>query len=292
MFVGCSGGATRSPVPADQDYRQGGQIRITPQSLCRVTQTGVVCDNPNNGPCGVYSETVQDTPYAASTRTTLGVNEQVNMSTDYGYLWNVVGDGTISSRVDSNPIFTAGQTPGTATVIVSGGRTCTPQSIIFTMVAPTVGYYFNGLRRHQQGYADIGIDSNMYAAPTFVNFYNTYAQEAMANLSGSGVWACVDGQPHESAPHPTPISPAVFVQGSQLEATDGSYSGWCPVNPYQVGSETTVIPIQYGASASGPWNAANTVTSASSATAAGALSRTKDQASWNVNVGDPTVWQF
>ena len=292
MLAACGGGGTRSIVaPPGQDYRQGGQLRITPQSVC--FRGGL---NPcgSLGPCGIYSSTVASAPYNTPDRTTVAVNEQVNMSTDFGAVWWVIGgDGWISDETASNPYYTARETPGTETVFVRGIKgSCDTQSITFNVVAPTVGYYFDGRRRHQYNRADIGMENDVYALPNNVNFYNTYVEEKMANESATGVWDCINNKPHENYPVPSVGTGFVYPQGTQMTLVDRSYSGWCDVDPYQGGYERVDIPIEYAVTPVGVWHDTNTVSSISTATAAGALTRSKDHSGWNTNVGDPQVWEF
>lgn len=291
MLAACAGGGgTRSSVPpSGQDYRQGGRIRITPQSVCSTGPSVNPCGS--TGPCGIYSSTAFETPFATDDRTIVGVGEAVNMSTDYGKAWHVVGNGSVSPRIGSSTVFTAGSTGGSATVIVSGFKpACDSQSIIFTVVTPSVGYYNNGRYLHHQDIADVGFGSDLYEAPNTVNFYNTYVQEAQATVTATGVWACQNGVIHEpNGPVPVQAGVYVYFQGTLINATDTSYSGSCSGVQNQDGSEALAIPMQYAVGGPGPWYNTNTVNVSATATAAGNLTRSKDHASWSTTLYSPTV---
>ncbi|MDB5071222.1 MAG: hypothetical protein JWM87_2333 [Candidatus Eremiobacteraeota bacterium] len=292
MLAACAGGGgTRSAVPSSgQDYRQGGKVRITPQSVCSTGPSINPCGSI--GPCGIYSWTVHETPYATDDRVTIGVGEEVTMTTDYGSFWSLVGGGSLSSRTGSSVTFKAGSRAGTATVIAHGFKpACDSQSIIFTVIAPTVGNY-NVLRTlHSQGYADIGFEANIYETPNYVNFYNTWVQEAQATYTATGPYACKNGIVHEAnGPVPVQATGQVDGIGSTILNTDTSYSGYCAgVNQNQDGSMNISIPTQYMVNGDNNWYPVNNIASNTTATAAGNLSHSKDHVSWSTTVGSPTV---
>jgi hypothetical protein len=220
----------------------------------------------------------------------LGVGEQVVLTSDLGYYWSVIDDGSVDSHSGNAVTFTAGSRGGEATVIVTGfHNSCSASSLRFSIVAPTAAYYNDGQFLHHVNEADIGVGSYIYFGPNTVSFYRAYMQEAQATTSGSGVWSCRDGAPHEPAPFPIPALISVGPRGTQLNGMDMSYSGSCIGDPYQSGSETINIPVQYAVGGPGPWSAANTIGVSSTATTAGNLFRTKSFASWTTTVTSPTV---
>ncbi|MDB5071225.1 MAG: hypothetical protein JWM87_2336 [Candidatus Eremiobacteraeota bacterium] len=290
MLAACAGGGgTRSAVPSSaQDYRQGGKVRITPQSVCSTGPSINPCGSI--GPCGIYSSTVYQTPYATDDRVTIGVGEEVNMITEYGSFWSLVGGGSLSSRTGSSVVFKAGSRAGTATVIVHGFKPdCDSQSIIFTVIAPTIGNWNVPQGLHTQGYSDIGFYANVYATPNYVNFYNINVQEAQAQYSANGIYVCKNGINHETGPTPMQALTNVDGIGTQFPYQDKSYSGAClDQNQYGTGSMSIGIPTQYRVNGDTNWYTVNTVTSSTNANA-GNLSHSKDHSSWSITVDSDTI---
>jgi hypothetical protein len=208
-----------------------------------------------------------------------------------GVGWAITGDGTLSG-ITSPVTFTAGGTPGTATVIVGGhGIICTASSIIFTVIAPSAvaNYNIDDNVNHNEGLADIGFKMYVYEMPNTVSFYNAYVQEAQAPVNASGIYACMDGKPHESpGPIPAPGTTNVGIYGTQMNAVDTSYSSYCTGDQLLGGTESVSIPTQYAASPGGPWTTVTTISVNSTATTAGALNRTKDHAHGTKMVSDPS----
>ena len=200
-------------------------------------------------------------------------------------------DGALSTRTGNSTTFTAGSFAGTATVVALGFQgSCLASSIIFTIITPTVANYNTLQLYHSQNYADIGFGTNIFEMPNTVSFYNTYVEEAQAYYTATGVYFCKNGTPHENGPVPLPASITVGVYGTANLGVDTSYSGYCPGNQLQDGSLTINIPTQYSVGGSGgPWYGVNSIAGATSATAAGALSKSKDHAFWNTTVGSPTI---
>jgi hypothetical protein len=287
LLSACASQSTSTLPPPQRDYRTGGQVRITPQSVCYL---GTPCTDFI--PCDISSQTVATMP-PNSDRTALGVGEQVTLTTTTGSIWTKTGNGSLSGSTGTSVTYTAGPTAGSATVVVVGRlRSCTAASTIFTIITPTVSHYNILQTYHSLGYADVGFETNIYEGPNNVSFYNTYTQEAPATYSASGVYGCWNGTAHQAG-RPVPATPTVGAYGTETLGTDTSISAYCTgpnyVNQYQDGSMTINIPNQYSVGGPGPWYVINTIAAVTNATAAGVLSRTKDHASWNTTVGSPTV---
>jgi len=81
-----------------RDYRSASAgVRVTPYSLCWKNSRGWRCSGRSSGgagPCEITSQTVN--PPAPQSRTTIGVGEQVTITTTDGYGFTVSGDGTLS----------------------------------------------------------------------------------------------------------------------------------------------------------------------------------------------------
>jgi hypothetical protein len=168
--------------------------------------------------------------------------------------------------------------------------------------APISTTYYNASGvRHAQGYADIGIISNIYLTPDTVSFQNLWWQEVDAAVSASGAicqsngqcgaWWCENGQSHLGYPTPPPLAVGADVSGygSQVEAQDQDYSGACSGTQIQSSSESVSIPTQYSVYSNGfGWQNINTVTMAVNEDSSGNLTLTKDHVSASSAVNNAT----
>ena len=287
-LAACSGQSRSSVPPPGQDYRQGGRLRITPQSVCHPGQINPCGDA---GDCGIYWSTLFQTPFAFSGRETLGVGEEVNMTSDIGFVWTTFGGGSVNSRTGNGVVFKAGSRPGTETVTVSGIlHTCIPSTAVFEVVAPTVALYNVPQGLHSKGYSDIGFYTNIYETPNYVNFYNTSVREDQAAYAASGIYACKNGILHEPGPVAAPAGTVVDGIGTMNQRLDKSYSGACDnVDQHGNGSMSATIVTEYQVNGDSAWYPVNSVTSVFTAAAPGNLTHSKDHASWNITVDNDTI---
>lgn len=289
-LASCGGGS--SPGPIIRNYQNStGKTVVTPQSLCvRQPGGGYKCSGEDDEPCGITSQTTATEP-GDTTRTTIGVGEQVVITTN-GSSLNISGggtDGTLNGG-SSPATLTAGAVAGTVTVTTPGRyQVCLTRSITFSVIAPSAAIYTNYDTSvyHNQGFADIGVYSWIWLAPATVNFYSvTYEEAAPAYYSANGTWACVSRTPDPGAGNPISATDIIGSQGTET-AVDHAYSYWCSGNQDQTSSETLNEQTQYFTDGSG-WNPINIVTTDATATTGGVLSITKSQSTGTTTVTSAT----
>jgi hypothetical protein len=258
-------------------------------SLCYKNPNGpgwICSGRGSGGPCDISSQTVATVPTDTS-RTTIGVGEQVKITTT-GFSLSASGDGTLNTS-SSPATLTAGAEAGTVTVSTAGrGTTCSANSITFDVIAPSGSeYYRTGGIAHDYSFADIGIESNIFLAPDTVSFQFLTWEEvqsyASTNLNGS--WGCLEGKPHNPGPA-VAVGTDVIGQGSKVNTTDRAYTGSCSgVSQFLNSTLSWEIPTQYELTSGSSWYQINTVAQTASDTTAGALTMTKDDHS----TGNTTV---
>ncbi len=301
-LVACGGRQSSVPVMHDYTSRDSGRFRVTPQSLCYKDGNYYKCGGGSGGSGGNPSCTLMltdvDTEPQPQNRTTIGVGEQVQISSNGSNMIIATPTGTTdhlsSSRTPAT--ITAGDltdvnTPGTIDVAVYGLGTkgCQETDLTVTVIAPSQAYYFgDGLLRHTQGLADIGFNSNVYLYPDSVSFAAVSEQEgsAMTTATNPGDWWCQSG-PLTPAPGQPMTTTVVPGRGTLLSRTDNAYSGSCPGNQFQNSVETAPIPTQY--SLVGNWRTFGpTITQQATGNTAGALTLSKDHNSATSAVNNPT----
>jgi hypothetical protein len=195
----------------------------------------------------------------------------------------------LSYPTASQVTLTANDSAGTVTVTVGGrGRSCSQNSIQFTVITPTATLYVNhaGTVRHDYSFADIGVQSDMYLEPDSVSFLGLSRREEEANFSASGVWACFDTHPHEKNPPPiNAVGADVPGYGSLVSGTDDAFTATCTVNQFQGGLETVNIQTSYAADGVNflPLNAV-TQAAYESSDGTGTLTMSKDHAQGTTTV--------
>lgn len=237
-------------------------------------------------PCTLISSTVATTPVDHA-RTLLGVGEQVTLDSN-AMSWVVNGSGTLNTTSGSEVIFTAGSVAGTASVTVSDAG-CNSRTIAYTIIAPS-GLIFQAVdgTEHETGTAFIGMHAKVYIQPDSVSFKAVGLREVDAFAVASGPYSCLNGNSHH--PFPTAVFAADLVVpglGTAMPPKDLIESGSCTGNQFEDGSVSFTIPIVYvvGTGAELP---IKTVQQIATATAAGALSITKDAATRSTTISAPT----
>ena len=194
--------------------------------------------------CDKTVATVATTP-TDRTRTTLGVGELVRLSSNGS--WTVQGDGSLDGS-GTDVQFTAGDTPGTATVTASGPD-CLAVSITYTIIGPTLSYVAFGGVKHTKNLSDIGLQMNVYLLPATVSFANlTFLESNDTTTVSSGPWACGNGSHgHNANTVAVQVGDTIPGLGSPVGA-DEAYIGSCEgANQLAAGSATIPIPdIYYG----------------------------------------------
>lgn len=124
---------------------------------------------PTPPACDISEATVAEAPLPRN-RSTLGVGEEVQLSSSDGSTWSVSGAGTLDTTSGGTVLLTANDSPGTATVTVSATG-CVAATVTFKVIQPSNLLYvaINGIF-HTQGLADIGMQANVYFQPDSVSF--------------------------------------------------------------------------------------------------------------------------
>lgn len=236
--------------------------------------------------CSIEATTLAATPLPRN-RSTLGVGEQVSLSSVDGSTWTVNGDGTLSAATGGAITFTAGDIAGTATVGVSA-QGCLTKTATYTIIAPS-GLLFvpvNGIK-HTKDFADIGMQANVYLQPDSVSFKGIAYLEADALATATGVYACLNNQGHN--PNPNPLigqNDDIVGLGTPI-STDTIESGSCSGDQLVDGSVSVNIPQIYMVGLGGVRHTISVVQHIASASG-GALNIRKGAASRSTNVSSPT----
>ena len=237
--------------------------------------------------CDKTVTTVAPTP-TNRTRTTLGVGEQVDLSSNG--TWTVTGNGSLNTTSPATDVqFTAGDFPGDATVTASGPN-CLAVSIKFSIIKPSGLLYvaFGGVR-HTIGLSDIGMQTTFYLLPATVSFANlTFLESNDTTMAATGPWACGNNSHgHGANPNPVPVRDNVPGIGSPA-GTDEAYIGSCDgADQFAAGSASFNIQDTYYGPGGGS-NQFTTIAQVATADGMGNLSIAKVQASRATTVNSQT----
>lgn len=326
-FAACSGSSTLRAAPPSTsvpvaDYRHasatsvrpnytgsgpcpliaGRQIAGSSSSCYPISSSGGFIPEPvpPPPPCAILSHTTVATLPTNRTRTTIGVAEDVNISSN-GDGWTTTGAGLVNANVGSAVTLSGGADAGTVTVTANGGDTdaCSgTASVTFTVIAPSgTTYVRSGPTAHIAGRPYIAMNMDLYLVPPTVSFQNLYFLELDANVTASGVWNCpfIVNSGHSPNPDPTQVLPIAVGIGSQVAGFDTAASGDCGDPPPFESSTTSVsIPDVYVVGQTGPRSSPYTyVTQQAILNAAGPNGGTliliKGNAVANAAVNGPTV---
>ncbi len=153
----------------------------------------------------VISETVATFP-ADRTRKTIGIGEEVNLSTNpsMSVAWSVVGGGSISSATGVSTVFTASKSPTSSTVKATMGTY--NNTLLFTVIAPTG---FDVSIQSSPGLGTLGNNQigqrtlyNVEVVPASVSFYSVEFREFFTNTT----WTWPNGLVSNFGPAPIPWS--------------------------------------------------------------------------------------
>jgi len=207
--------------------------------------------SPPSQPATIASQTVANEP-GASTRTTIGVGEQVNLSYSAGKTHWATSAGTLSSDYDDGVFFNAPDTPQNVTVSAGTAK------IILTVIAPAsiVAERFpdTGVS-HTKDRPDSGIMTTTFLGPDTVNFRNVKYREVNVGAICSGVFKPFEGRPHDPSPKTIGMQDTVIAgKGTQSRAQDKACSGDPGTPPpFETGSILYDIPNEYQV-ADGPFH--------------------------------------
>jgi len=279
ILAACGSGQTwTQTMPQTGRHRQSLQPVVEPSHSCKPSLPP---------PCEISSQTFATVPTDRS-RTTIGVNEQVTVSSG-GCTLSASGDGTWQGTGYTGTL-TAGPTSGTVTVTASHAD-MTSASIVFTVIQPSGILYarVNGIR-HTQGRPDVGMQEDLYLQPDSVSFQGLYQKELDDTGSATGAWACFNGQGHNPNPNPASVGADIVGYGSKVSAVDSAYSGDCGYNaPFAASVNQDNIPDVYLTSPTEPSPPPfTTVLQAANLNSSGTLMMTKGAASASTTVGSPT----
>ena len=185
----------------------------------------------------------------------------------------------------------------TVTVNDGGAKICTPNSITFNVITPTISYYnADGNVYHVAGFATIGRLADTYLGPSAVSFDGVYAKEVSGSFVATGAWAC---RTTHTATLAGPASLGYNASYGYELGTDVDLIVSCdqtnPYNPdqYQTSNATISIPTQFGPPGQQQGSAAtpyymNTVVMQVTDDPSGDLTISKDHMAGNTSVSNPS----
>jgi hypothetical protein len=238
-------------------------------------------------PCSMSAATLAPTPLPRD-RTTLGVGEQVALSSADGSTWSANGAGTLDRTTGGNVTLTANDEPGTATVTVSA-QGCVATTRTYSVIAPTglLLVRFNGVK-HTKGLADTGMQARVYLQPDTVSFTGLYYLEQDAFAAASGIYVCWNGASHNPNPLPLQSTQNSLLGLGTLVATDTVEDGACGgTDQHGNGSLSFTIPEMYKVGSDGTQHQVTLIHHLGTASA-GALSLQKGAAAASTTVDSPT----
>ena len=237
--------------------------------------------------CDIAEATVATTPLPRN-RSTLGVGEQVQLSSSDGSTWSVSGAGTLDTNSGGTVLFTADENSGTATVTASASG-CVATTVTFNVIQPSGLLYvaINGIF-HTQGLADIGMQANVYFQPDSVSFQRLAWLEQDAQATASGIYSCWAEQSHHPNTQPQ-LAQANTIPGSGTPvASDTVVDGDCAgVDQHGNGTLSWVIPESYMVGIGGTQHQFMTLQHAGTASS-GTLTVQKGSASRSTTVDSPS----
>jgi hypothetical protein len=230
-------------------------------------------------------------------RTRMAVGERVRVTYSLGGAeWTIAGDGELSATSGATVTFTAPDRAGSVTLTATGSG-CSA-SITFTIVEPSivrmVKKFTSATRvRHTLNMPDVGIITNIFIAPSDVNFHRIQWIELEVNFSATGLYACNRPGGNGHFPNPNPLGMTTHVQervGTAAAANDNIYSGHCgiPWSAPLTGSMVYPIPWRWRVGGSGSFRPLQTVNQRHTVDAAGLCTATKAGAIGTVLATAPT----
>lgn len=199
----------------------------------------------------ITNETVATDP-GPRTRTTIGVGEEVTLTSAAGTTkWKTTA-GTLSAASGVSVTVTAPDTPQDVTVTAGKAQ------ITFSVIAPTdvlmERYPDTGIS-HTKDRPDVGMLTTAFLRPDTVNFYNVKHREVDVKAFANGVYKPFDGLGHDASPKTIRMQDVVVAgKGTQSRIQDKVCSGdpGTPA-PFDMGSILYVIPYEYQV-ANGPFH--------------------------------------
>jgi len=245
-------------------------------------------------PCAgavVTSQTVmQEPPDRARTR--IAVGERVELTYSLGTAAWAPAD-RLSAANGVSVTFTAPDSAGSVTLTATGGG-CSA-SITLTIVEPDAVHmikrFSNPVRvGHIQNTLSMVFTTNVFVAPTDVNFHRIQILELEAFATASGVLATSAGLGHNPNANGTGFTTHVQAgMGTFLAAHDTvGFRNPTPWSAPQTGDMLIAIPWRWRVGGAGAFKRLRTVNQRFNVSAAGLITGTKAGARASVHFADPT----
>ena len=289
ILTSCSGSPS-SPIV--RNYQSGnGKPIVTPQSLCARQGLGYNCGGGGDAqPCDLETQASDTTPPNPA-RTTIGVGETINIKSSNAKLVRVTGGGGTLSTGVPPAVFTAGDQAGSATVQAeSDPDICTPNTVTFTIIAPTISYYNaagDNNVYHVAGLATIGRLADTYLGPATVSFSDVSGMELPSTFSATGSWYCRNT--HTPMPASAPIgydASRGWHLGTDQDYILSCYSDTNGPDQFLNSNASFAIPTEYILADGGTYPM-NTVTFQATGSPSGQLTISKDQMNGVTSVSNP-----
>lgn len=222
------------------------------QGANQPSQSGSTTGTSNGGTCtsccpsfNIRSQTVATQP-SSRTRTTIGIGEEVNLSTDpsTSVTWSIDGDdghkGTLSRASGSTTKYTA--CDRAKSVTIKGRNHCGNESTItFSVIQPSgailVGTDTSNVNTIARTIV-VGFRGKPYAPPSNVSFYNTESKEGACPSTATGVFASQNGIMHADGGSFIPASDTVISSGTYLQGDDTVQTAAHPFSLFPAGGTT------------------------------------------------------
>jgi len=203
------------------------------QGANQSSQGGSTTGTSNGGACinccpsfNIRSQTVATQP-SNRTRTTIGIGEEVNLSTDpsTSVTWSINSDdghkGTLSQSSGSTTKYTA--CDRAKSVTIRGRNHCgNEDTITFTVVAPSSGRFHTetDISRITPTTIRVGFRASPTMMPNSVSFYNCEMREGVCMSTSSGVLAERPEQQHADTGSWKGFTSTVGRDGTVLSVPD------------------------------------------------------------------------
>lgn len=217
------------------------------QGAGQSSQTGGSTGTSNGGTCtnccptfNITSQTVATQP-SSRTRTTIGIGEEVDLSTDppTSVTWSVDGDdghrGTLSQASGSTTKYTA--CDRAKVVTIKGRNSCGNEAtILFTVVQPASGRFGaeTDISSVTPTQITVGFTAPPAMMPNDVSFYNCEMREGACTANTSGVFARNPNPVHAETGAWIAFSNNVSTDGTQIDGAD-TVTGTRPLSTFPRG---------------------------------------------------------
>ena len=220
------------------------------QGTSQSSQSGSTTGTSNGGTCTsccpsftIRSQTVATQP-SSRTRTTIGIGEEVNLSTDpsNSVTWSIVGDdghkGTLSQASGSTTKYTA--CDRAKSVTIKGRNHCGNEATItFTVLQPASGRFGTetDISSITPALITVGFTAPPAMMPNNVSFYNCEMREGVCMSASSGPLAFSPERQHADTGSWVSFGSTVGSDGTVLSTSD-TVSGTLLLSRFPAGGTT------------------------------------------------------